>query len=510
MAERDSVDARRYLNYALMEPSLKSLYGSRPTSDPDEPDSPDLPHYIVESTGAILTHGTAIPLLSEFCALLSTDPYTPHLTPRYSIEGTTPFIQGTVEMPMTSYLPGRKNFTGELLSNKQAAKQSAAFGVCIELHEAGGLDDYLLPVRGTRDIDGKDADGNTVDVTPTKRSVDVVTKNFFGDFRLAGSTVYLTIVEIEDGQDTYEVGLICAEPLDLFKLGEIFESNPARPLKVRRGAISAIAWSNEGEREKQMQQLEEFNLHCAWAIINHRLKKEESFYVLWAPLNPSTRSIDWEQLERAFLPAIPENLTFGTTVVFPCRRSSHHIFTYIETRTDVTSLSPTAEIIRNPSPPMEKLVKKYNRFFIYVKIVHNYQDMSEDTPEPILELESLPAQCRNLLLPNEYVPQEVKRKSICATQCRVSTLPLAFWNFFRRTPSLLRVIHDEISTKTLLRELDLPAIDLRQLTVALTSPSACVGFDYQYLETLGDSALKIATTIHICKLRPSLFFSALN
>jgi endoribonuclease Dicer len=48
-----------------------------------------------------------------------------------------------------------------------------------------------------------------------------------------------------------------------------------------------------------------------------------------------------------------------------------------------------------------------------------------------------------------------------------------------------------------IHHLKLPALEIGQLVEASTLPLVCAGFDYQRLETMGDSCLKLATTVHI-------------
>jgi endoribonuclease Dicer len=83
------------------------------------------------------------------------------------------------------------------------------------------------------------------------------------------------------------------------------------------------------------------------------------------------------------------------------------------------------------------------------------------------------------------------------SMCEITTLPQSFWITIRRGPSILRSIHDIIVGRQFLTHYDLPAISLDKVIEALTPPGATAGYDYQTLETVGDSFLKIATTIHV-------------
>lgn len=57
-------------------------------------------------------------------------------------------------------------------------------------------------------------------------------------------------------------------------------------------------------------------------------------------------------------------------------------------------------------------------------------------------------------------------------------------------PTLNRLIGGRTIAKFAIEKFDLPPIDLDQLSKAFTTPLSAVGWDYEYLETLGDTMLK--------------------
>ena len=77
---------------------------------------------------------------------------------------------------------------------------------------------------------------------------------------------------------------------------------------------------------------------------------------------------------------------------------------------------------------------------------------------------------------------------------RLTNLPLSFWTAIRRSPSVLRTILDEVRAAEFIEHYELPKGI--PCVVALTPTAAGTGFDFQALETLGDSFLKIAVTIN--------------
>lgn len=57
-------------------------------------------------------------------------------------------------------------------------------------------------------------------------------------------------------------------------------------------------------------------------------------------------------------------------------------------------------------------------------------------------------------------------------------------------PTLNRLIGGRTVAKMAIEQFDLPPIDLMQLSKAFTTPLSSVGWDFEYLETLGDTMLK--------------------
>lgn len=483
------------------------MYQSRPVDEADEPDLNDLATYIVPSTGAILTHLAAIPLLSEFCSLLPSDMFTLNPKPIYQIHDG--FI-AQVNLPMIACLPGKREFNGSLMATKKAAKQSVAFAVCIELHKNGALTDYLLPVRQSRSSTGftTDADGNFYDPTPTPKSVGIQTKNYFGNFRLKDSKVYLHILDLIDGNESYSIGLIAGAAFIDFDNGEYFESNPSRSVSIKLRKVLDLDWSSYEERMIQLNRLEEFNRICVRVTINRKIK-DQVFYALWAPLLES-ELVDWNLVESAYLPISVESLAEGDRIVVPFRRGTYRMFDHSSIRQDVNSLSPTKDIEGEERMFKNKLIGKYPNYAHYIAVAFDNENISRTIAEPILVLSPIPSFSRNHLIPLEDEPvivvKELKKKFYPASMCRISKLPDSFFKLYTRTPSLLRIIQDAVCTKDALRTFEFPAIDLKQLSLAMTPPSALTGFNYQTLETIGDSALKLATTIHICRFSFHFFF----
>jgi len=80
---------------------------------------------------------------------------------------------------------------------------------------------------------------------------------------------------------------------------------------------------------------------------------------------------------------------------------------------------------------------------------------------------------------------------------RTTLLPPSFFLDFSLVPSLNHLLLGRASAHTLIEHFALPPLDLALLEEALTAPSSACGFDYQRLEHVGDSPLKLFTTVHL-------------
>jgi endoribonuclease Dicer len=74
---------------------------------------------------------------------------------------------------------------------------------------------------------------------------------------------------------------------------------------------------------------------------------------------------------------------------------------------------------------------------------------------------------------------------------KVSKLSLEYWQIFTFLPSLEFFFVGQLQAKQALDTLRLPPIAIEKLTEALTAPLCACGIDYQTLEFVGDSALKV-------------------
>ena len=506
LAARDSLDVDIYLKFEQGEAGLTELYGEHESSESSADDHLDLglPTFTVES-GATLSHYRAISLLSEACALLPTDAYAPVQQPKYTIEGLSTAWIATVGIPMIVCMGAHRVFRGETMRTKGAAKQSAAFRVCRELYETGGLDANLMPPRiVTRGGGGRDADGGRVDSTKVPESVLVRSANVFGSLKPGAAAVFLLTLEVFDGLETLAIGLVTASPLESFVGGKLFPADPTREIICRIASREELKLGGD-EQQHALVQLESFNRQILRLVVNPRLANEP-LDVLWAPLLPAGAGIDWARVAHPFQPIPPTGPPENTLVVVPSRRIRTSITTFVQVRSDVTTLSPSEAIELEPAKKDVKCLRRSPEYDKYVSRAFDYHECSATTPDSILQVETRPSDIPNLVARPAVAPaRHVSRLAHYPSKmCRVTSLSSEFFDLIRMTPSLTRLLHDTVRTHAIIADFDLPPISVPLLIMALTPPSTAIGYDYQYLETLGDSVLKLLTTVHIYLENPTL------
>ncbi|GAA5979009.1 hypothetical protein JCM5350_004204 [Sporobolomyces pararoseus] len=493
IAEEGSEDAARYKKYVSQEEELKTLYADRPEKDLEEPELDNLPTYST-STGALLTFKNSIPLLSTFCSLLKrTDQFTPAQKPVYRcLEDKAKFCY-ELTLPKIAAL-SQTTFVSDVFPTKKAARQQTAYNCCIELHKAGALDDYLLPVRETLADGAKDANGREVDRTLVPKQIPVSTPNPLGNV-WAATSAFLHVVDIVNEKGVRQLGLLCATRQSSLEDGGVFDPD-GNQAKVRISRVEEVRWTTQEERDEQLRQLESFNRFCVRIQLDRHLSDDDKFFALWVPLT-SDGTVDSTLINEPSRPFDSSAVTSHSLIVVPLRRPHHRIGRFVRVRNDVNSSSSTSEII--PNPPRKKIavVARFSDYAKYLSIMYEYNNLKRDVPEAIVEFDSL-SFSPYFLGPAPKLPQQVDELRVFPTSmCQISNLPLTFWEMFSMTPALSRLISTRTMSRLAMERLELPSLEIDQFARALTTPSSLAGIDYEYLETLGDSFLKLATSIHV-------------
>lgn len=341
MIERDTDQYLRLQQKMAGENQLQKLEAEREPEDvTEEPELENTPRFIVPETGAVLTYFSAIALLSEACALLPTDAYSPSSKPRWERFDVGKIHHCKVFLPMMPALPiDCREIRGPETPTKKGAKQAAAFEACKVLYEHGILDSHLLPLREGKGDYARDADDEPVDRTPLDLHIEVDQPNIFGNMWASfNPTIWLNEVKVDlqDGK-VERFGLICGGRLDLE--GPLILHEPGKQFEVRVKSIRRLSWPAEDRKEK-MAKLDKLSRWIIKQVINRKLITGPLLY-MFAPLREATNGhwdIDWWAVDNPHSPVTSlEQLSPGNLVIAPWQFMRKHIFTIHEIRKDLNS-----------------------------------------------------------------------------------------------------------------------------------------------------------------------------
>ncbi|KAG8999977.1 Dicer-like protein 1 [Tulasnella sp. JGI-2019a] len=468
-----------------------------PAMDVDDPDDALLEetrNRYVTPKGAILTYSAAVPLLSELCASIPHDIYTPPLQPIYS--GT---FEATVILPSALPIPrDALVYEGPPCGSKGAAKRAVAFKAVRALHILGVLDDYLIPERGTRGGNKEDVDGRKPVDLDVPKVMTVISLTPFEDPWSCGQELWIHPVVI-DG--TAACGLVTAR--GLVNGVDLVHRDVG---VVKLGDAQRLTFANEEERVTRLQLMDAYSLMgFFWGVTTAKLDENTStvFLVL---LQSGTNLPDYEGMQ-LFVEKPTSFWERGTHLrpgpILARNRRRHRALVFNRVRDDLTPLSPP-ERVEGKFPEQD-----YSSYL-------EYWDMKNQKGPP-LEVKPDDMMLEFRQLPRARTIVKVRSKGEQAgggpgdrqiwiyphSTCVSLHLPIDVYHAFTALPSLLRHIMGYHKVSCIQHDLQLPPIDSARLLEALTCPLVTAGFDYQRLETLGDSCLKVATSVHIFKQFPN-------
>ncbi|KAG5723949.1 Dicer-like protein 1 [Termitomyces sp. T112] len=495
----DNAHLIRYQTLKTAEPEINKIYRSRHISEDgssedhfydDEVEPADLverERYVVESTGAVLTYDNSISLLNRLCSLVPRDPFTPQHVPKYSGDFETTIILPS-SIPLS---PDDLTFTGPLRRSKKEAKRAAAFIAVKKLHELNVFDDFLLPVSGSKGRETEDADGRPItDVSQVPVMLDVLVH----DPWTTGRSLWIHPVYIDN---RLVAGLVTGTrlpPVDVV-CGKSVCTRPGRRL----------VFEDEDEPHKRRLMLE-FTRLSIWLRVTARpLSLPTSLFLV--PLTAFCE-IDFDAME--LLVAGPrgysdwsvineddfDNLIIMNTNQFGRPYLLHNI------RNDLTPMS------KPPTGSTEDGHGNYHEYFVQ-KWTRKRWTARVPTDGPLVEVHLLPRSSDglyNLHSETTTIPTMVHTASnglvLPRDSCQWFAMSPNIREGYEVLPALCHRISDVYRAHRARFELGLPPIIDNLLVEALTLPCADMGYNNQRLETLGDSVLKLCTTVHLYNKYP--------
>jgi len=442
--------------------------------------------FVVPGTNAILTYNTAIGLLGHLCSLIPRDAFTPLQKPRYS----GAFIS-TVRLPsMLPLPPEHLVYEGPRKHSTKEAKRAVAFKAVKALHALKIFDDHLLPVHTKAEPDVCEDPSLLDDVMDVPEIMDVTVSSPW----TLGSKLWSHPVSV-DGRCV--AGIITGTPLPPT---ELIWGGTA----LAMGEAELVDLGTEAEYRKRRLLQDYTDLGLWWRVsARSRLTPLSCFL---APLTPDSCSPDFQVMEQLLEDPLIKLDPMGVD-----ERKFDHVlvsnsmqygrpFLLHKIRLDLTPLS---------KPSVGDREAGFESFFEYYKwVIRRRKGRPPEIPTegPLVEVVPILRQTSRVydLLPRD-TPVDVGMAT--ASDSRPFILPLAstsvfpmpeeMFSLFGLFPRLLHRIQDLWRARCARIGLGLPFILDDRLIEATTLPAAAAGFNNQRLETLGDSVLKLCTSVHL-------------
>ncbi|KAI0253802.1 hypothetical protein BJV78DRAFT_1298163 [Lactifluus subvellereus] len=502
--QNNTSDIHNYRSLSEREPHMKKLYQSGTFTSlsvleggqsEDEEDSSDYVYptdlarrerFVVPSTGAILTYNMAIGLLGHLCALIPCDAFTRAQKPHYSGD----FVS-TVRLPPALPLPPEYLvYEGPRKHSKKEAKRAVAFKAVKALYALKVFDDHLLPAHGKSeaevDDDPSQAD-NTAHV-PEMMHVDVLSPWTLGS-KLWSHPVCM------DGKRV--AGVVTGTPLPPTEL--VWDGTT---LILGRAELVRFDMEEEYQQRKLMQEYTDLGL---WWRVSARPRPAPLSCFL-VPLLPNSCQPDFLAMEHLLKQSYGKSdwtgvdeCAYDHTLVMNNMQHGRP-FVLRKIRFDLTPLS------RPPADSREAGFQTYWEHYKWLLRKRKGYFLEVPTDGPLIEAVLIPRQTSRTyqLLPRDRSADVIMAS---ADDSRPFLFPMAstsvfsmsegMFSLFALFPRLLHRVQDLWRAHSARASLGLPPILDDRLIEATTLPAAAAGFNNQRLETLGDSVLKLCSSVHL-------------
>ncbi|KAJ8696887.1 Dicer-like protein 2 [Pleurotus ostreatus] len=532
MFSSDSSDQKSVEEWEKMEQEMIALYNSErqrqaevrriqesfdedPEGDDGDGDGGDK-MLRIESTGAVLTLHSAIGHLEHFCAVMPNSGHASH-QPIYDIdppdmpEGWHAFehkvaveppegpFGATVTLPKLLALELRVFKVPRIYKKKALAQRHVAFKAYKALYHAGMLNDHLLPLTSVAEPQLEDevkAMLKDVEKRASTASVSVQMDPWIGqqstDRTLSEEEKWWTSRLTVDGLPS--LLLFTRRRLPTWE-------NDGGPTLYRPGRLPVKAiWTTLDDlpTNDTVDDARVFTRRLFWCIHGSRMQWDDlDFRYLFLPAN-NTGDQPWDT-RREWLLEQDQLSDFARKYHFLAHaRMFGENFKYPE---DVTIL--------RMGFGFDKICQfvrwKFDRMNEEEERQYSERYAKHGVPEiryPLLVARHLPPRT-NFLLPTPATQPKVNSSELLLSpdQSSVVLYSASDVEYSMLLPSVLRAIEMVATVEslrdTLFRSTPLHAIPLDLLTVATTAPVSQERFNYQRLETLGDTVLKFSTSIQL-------------
>ncbi|KAJ3323352.1 hypothetical protein HDV06_001872 [Boothiomyces sp. JEL0866] len=469
----------------------------------------------IPNTGASITLYNSLQLLYQYCAILPRDKYYDPQPMFLFAEGANGFIC-EVRMPI-SIRKDCSRLRGAICNSRKDAKRDVCFRMIKLLHSVGELNDYLQPMKVT-EIDETTglAKHNTEKrrIGPKRkiRSFEAGIASFFQGVWTSTQIFYLNLVHmaVKDSPDvrTLAVGFLSFRPLS--------EDCLDFSMKVNSNDNDFKVYTLEEPvtlSQSQITDFQKYHYQYFKTVLRSEFEETEEWGPLCVPLKSEVLSnnlyteepinlVDWKAIEyfklivsESHFINVAEDTEFDDIkdiVIYDrYRYKRHYILTDI--RNDLTPMS---------NVQLDQNGKEGTILNIYKQ---NFGCQEEIDPNQVLLMAKplgYPYQSKKRS-PKFYevhlIPQFAAVSPIKTTHIKEALYYPLFFRYLNHRLMMYDLMHGTpvASTNLLLTT----SIDLLQK--AFTCPSANLSYNYERLEFLGDSFLKVHLTLHLFVLNPN-------
>jgi endoribonuclease Dicer len=467
-------------------------------------------YYLVNSTCAFVNLHSSISLVYDFCSSLPQDIYC-QLLPEFNFSHYESGYKCELKMPPNA--PFHSITTEDFYPSKQKAKQSVALEACIRLHKLEQLDDHLRPIKTIAEdeiVEVEDDEDPLMGTRRRRHQYDVHVPAFYDPFILADLVpnsdqihdLYCTLLLIDtpmpDDTKPRYFGLLTKKPMPSIPCYYVFvktgTKTPVTPMRYS----STISMSSY-----RLFRAAKFTVHLFCQIFQKEYKSDKFAYLLVPFLQEPDETcglqecVDWKIIE-SFRP-IPLNYKdirpsdFKDKIIVDHSRykAKYYVEEFCE---DMTPLTPIAN------------GNSMSNSGDVVTMKHVYQNVRKvkdevDENQPLLRVGKI-GKVRNLLHPFLDKPDTKEEK---AKQRSYYVIP-QFCSFYHMNASLFRTamllpgVLTRMEAILLAQEFKAKMgihVDDFVLLEGLTTPVANMEMNYQRLETLGDSFIKLSITMYL-------------
>ncbi|CAE6509271.1 unnamed protein product [Rhizoctonia solani] len=506
----DSEGAKRYRGFRDAEPHLRRIYqriseeDTRKESEMDVEEEEDIDdqRYVVKSTGAVVTPSTAIGLLYLWCSPLAVDRFTKPPAPEFHITGN---YMCKITAPPSILNPSLcAPIHGPLRKTRDGARRAAAFLLVQKLHKLEIFDDYLLPFKTTRlgvDDLSQRLDGG---LRREGELFDTITP--WGDVWRSESMVWMNPISLNGSPPL--VALVTANDQPERELIIHNGSSPTQ-IKIHRGR--PLRFASEEDKLAQLEVMQRYS-NCAffWAITSRPLPLRSTCLVV--PLAEPEGAPNYDKMTNLATNAVKmskedwSNPDLIGRYVMEAHRLGSKAYKFLGLRSDV-NLSSSPIILEGETKCREAEHETYRSYWEAATGAVK-RGVTLDIPEDDCWLdlgfvEKARFQPHNGLyglvkLPNSDQPVAKPFRIITPSHmARISPLPAEIIRICTHLPNILGQLNVLFRIDSANDTLKTHGVPFELLLEALTLPAVQAGFDYERLETIGDSVLKVSMCTHL-------------